>query len=85
MPDPRLYESDTYVLLEAGQAEQFLTTDELLDKLRSLIRDRQDDLPRDVQRFSTLDEQAAYLLENSCELDLGEGQFVQWYVVRLEK
>jgi hypothetical protein len=85
MPDPRLYESDTFVLLEPDQAEQFVTRAELLAKLEAVLSQRQDDLPRDLQRFSTLPEQAEYLLDTSCELDVGPGAFLQWYVVRLEK
>ncbi len=85
MPDPRLYESDTFVLLEPDQAEQFLTRSELLEKLTAILSQRQDDLPRDLQRFSSLAEQAEYLLDTSCELDMGPGAFLQWYVVRLEK
>lgn len=85
MPDPRLYEGDTYVVLEPDRSEQFLTTAELLAKLKAILSQRQDDLPRDVQKFGSIDEQAQYLLDTSCELDVGPGQFLQWYVVRLEK
>ncbi len=85
MPDPRLYESDTFVLLEPDQAEQFLTRSELLKKLANVLSQRQDNLPRDLQRFSSLSEQAEYLMDTSCELDMGPGAFLQWYVVRLEK
>lgn len=85
MPDPRMYESDTFVLLEPNQPEQFLSTTELLEKLRAILTDRQDDLPRDLQRFTSIQDQAQYLLETSCELDMGPGQFLQWYAVRLEK
>ncbi len=85
MPDPRLYESDTFVVLEPDQAEQFLTRSELLEKLATVLSQQQNDLPRDLQRFSSLAEQAEYLLDTSCELDTGPGTFLQWYVVRLEK
>jgi hypothetical protein len=85
MSDPRLYDLDTFVVLEAGQAEVFLTADELLEKLKAILRQRQEDLPRDLQRFPSVAEQAQYLLETSCELDMGPGNFLQWYAVRLEK
>lgn len=85
MVDPRLYESDTYVVLAPGQAEEFLTTAELLARLRSLLDTRQDDLPRDLQRLATVEEQATYLLENACEFELALGERLQWYAVRLEK
>ena len=85
MPDPRMYESDTFVLLESGRSESFLSTAELLAKLKAILSERQDDLPRDLQKFSSVQDQAQYLLETSCELDVGPGEFLQWYAVRLEK
>jgi hypothetical protein len=85
MTDPRLYESDTFVVLEPRCSEQFLTAPELLERLKQVLSERQDNLPRDLQRFASVDEQAYYLMETSCELDMGPGQFLQWYVVRLEK
>lgn len=86
MPDPLMYQSeDTYVLLETHQPEQFLTPKELLDKLKALLSTRQDDLPLDLQKFTDLESQATYLMETSCELDVGPDGFFQWYVVRLEK
>jgi hypothetical protein len=84
MPDPRLYESDTYVLLEPNRPEQFLTTAELHDKLEAVLA-QQEELPDELKRFSSLSEQATHLLETACEFDLGPGSFIQWYVVRLEK
>jgi hypothetical protein len=85
MIDPRLYESDTFVVLEPPCSEQFLTAAELQEKLKLVLLAQQDVLPRDLQRFSTVDEQVQYLMETACELDMGPGQFLQWYVVRLEK
>ena len=84
MPDPRLYESDTYVVLEPNQPEQFLTTAELHEKLQAILA-QQEELPAELQQFSSLSEQAKHLLETACEFDLGPGDFIQWYVVRLEK
>ncbi|NJN85874.1 MAG: chlororespiratory reduction protein 7 [Leptolyngbyaceae cyanobacterium SL_7_1] len=85
MPNPIMYSGDAYVVLEPDQPEQFLTAEELLAKLQAILSTQQADLPRDLQRFTTIEEQAAYLMESSCELDVGAGQFLQWYVVRLEK
>ena len=85
MPDALMYQEDHFVVLETNQPEQFLTAAEMLEKLRSLLSSRQADLPRDLQRFPTVAAQAQYLLDTSCEFDLGPGQFLQWYAVRLEK
>ena len=85
MPDSIMYREEAYVLLEPNQPEQLLTPIELLDRLKAVLAARQDDLPSDLQRFSDLDTQARHLMETSCELDVEPGQFLQWYVVRLEK
>lgn len=80
-----MYRQDAFVVLEPNQPEQFLSAEELLEKLKAVLAQRQHDLPRDLQKFSTVDEQAQYLMETSCELDVEPGQYLQWYVVRLEK
>ncbi len=85
MPDSLMYRQDAYVVLETNQPEQFLTPEELLEKLKAILAIRQDDLPRDLQKFTSIEEQAQYLLETSCDLDVGLGQYLQWYAVRLEK
>jgi Protein CHLORORESPIRATORY REDUCTION 7 len=85
MADSIMFSEDAYVLLEPNQSEQFLSPEELLDRLKGVLAARQDDLPRDLQKFSGIEEQAKYLMETSCELDVEPGQYLQWYVVRLEK
>lgn len=85
MPDSIMYQEDAYVVLEPDQPEQFLTAEELQAKLRAILADRQDELPSDVQRFDTVEDQARYVMETVCELDMGPGQYLQWFVVRLEK
>ena len=80
-----LYDEDTFVVLETNQPEQFLTAAELLEKLKSVLASVQEDLPQDVQKFSSLEAQAKYLIDTYCELDVGPGKFLQWYAVRLEK
>lgn len=85
MPDSLMYEQDTFVLLEPSQPEQFLTTAELLEKLKAVLAQQQDNLPLDLQQLPSVEAQAQRLLDTTCELDIGPGQFLQWYVVRLEK
>jgi hypothetical protein len=85
MSDSIMFSEDAYVLLEPNQPEQFLTATELLEKLKAVLGDRQDNLPRDLQKFALLEDQAKHLMETSCELDMEPGQYLQWYVVRLEK
>ena len=85
MPDPLMYQQDAFVVLEPNQPEEFLTPVELLEKLKGILAQRQQDLPRELQKISSIDAQAQYLLDTSCELDVGPGQYLQWYAVRLEK
>jgi hypothetical protein len=80
-----MYRQDHFVVLEANQAEQFLTAAELLTKLEEILAQQQDDLPQDLQKISSIPAQAQYLLDTACELDRGPGNFLQWYAVRLEK
>jgi hypothetical protein len=85
MPDPLMYLLDAYVVLETNQEEQLLTPAEMLDKLKAVLTHRQDDLPRDLQHLPSIEAQAQYLLDTSCDLDVGAGEYLQWYAVRLEK
>jgi len=81
-----MYQQDNFVVLETNQSEQILTAPELLSKLKTVLEQiKAADLPRDVQKFTSIEAQAQYLLDSSCELDLGPGQYLQWYAVRLEK
>lgn len=85
MPDFLMYEQDTFVLLEPNQPEQFLTTAELLEKLKTVLAQQQENLPADLQYFPSIEAQAQRLIDTTCELDTGPGQFLQWYAVRLKK
>jgi Protein CHLORORESPIRATORY REDUCTION 7 len=86
MPDPLMYQQDNFVVLETNQPEQFLTASELLEKLKTVLKkiDSQD-LPLDLQNLDSVESQAQYLIDTSCELKLEPGQYLQWYAVRLEK
>jgi hypothetical protein len=85
MPDAIMYQEEMFVVLMPGAAEEFLTAEALLDRLASLLGNRQADLPRDLQRFSSVADQARHLRDTACELELSPGETMQWYVVRLEK
>ncbi|MBH8565404.1 chlororespiratory reduction protein 7 [Nostoc sp. CENA67] len=86
MPDPLMYQNDTFVVLETNQPEQFLTASELLEKLKIVIQKINfEDLPPELHRFNSVETQAQYLIDTSCELDIGPGEYLQWYAVRLEK
>jgi hypothetical protein len=85
MSDSLMFNNDAYVVLEANRLEEILTPIEMFDKLKEIVIKFADDLPIDVQRIAGIDEKVQYLLDTSCELDLAPGEYLQWYVVRLEK
>lgn len=85
MPDSIMYQEDAFVVLEPDQSEQFLSREELLAKLTTLLQNHSDDLPRDLQKLDTTEKQAQHLLDSYCEFELSPGYALQWYVVRLEK
>ncbi len=87
MPNSIMYQEDGYVVLETNQPEQLMTKEELFAKLQQvlmLLRE-EDNLPFDVKKYVSIEEQTQYVLDNYCELDIGEGEYLQWYVVRWEK
>ncbi|MEB3215056.1 MAG: chlororespiratory reduction protein 7 [Nostocales cyanobacterium 94392] len=86
MPDSLMYQQDDYVVLETNQPEQFFTSSELLQKLKQTLQQlKEEELPQDLKKIDSLQKRAEYLLNTSCELDIGPGQYLQWYAVRLEK
>lgn len=86
MPDSIMYQDeDHFVVLESDRPEEFLTASELQKKLEVILAPRQGELPKELQRFSSVEEQAQYLCDNNCELELSPGKSLQWYAVRLEK
>lgn len=84
MVDPIMYQKDGYVVLETNQPEQLLTEKELLEKLEAIIA-LAEDLPSDIVNIPSLAEKAKYLLDNYCEFNLDDDNYLQWYVVRWEK
>ncbi|MDJ0729922.1 MAG: chlororespiratory reduction protein 7 [Crocosphaera sp.] len=85
MVDSIMYQEDGFVVLEPDKPEQILSSQELLEKLKGILITRQDNLPRELQKLTTVETQAQYLMENFCDLDMGPNSYLQWYVIRLEK
>ncbi len=85
MADSIMYQEDGYVVLEADNPEEFMTPEELQDKLKNILGSGKVTIPRELTKFASMEEKAKYLMENYFELDVGEDNFLQWYVVRLEK
>lgn len=86
MANQLLYGNDEYfVLLEPHQEEVILSVEELREKLRAIVPQAAESLPRDVARLPDLEAQVQRLIDTDCELELRPGERLQWYAVRLEK
>lgn len=85
MSDPIMYQEDGYVVLESDQPERFMSSAELKTKLANLLQQPDVVIPREVEQFDSPALQAQHLLDNYFELDISADQYLQWYVVRLEK
>lgn len=82
MSNSIMYQEDGYVVLETNKPEQLMTESELLIKLKQILAISEHNLPFDLQKITSLEKQAEYLLKNYCEFDVGEGQYLEWYVTR---
>ena len=83
MSDPLIREIDNYVILEPGQTERFLTSDETLIWLEKWLKKIQT-LPKDLQKKSSIKAAAKHLLDTACDLEVYPGFTLQWFAVRLE-
>lgn len=85
MADSMMYSEEMFVFLTPDASETFLTPAELLDQLKALLAQHSDNLPPDLQKLSSDEKRAQYLMETHCEFETAPGEAVQWYAVRLEK
>ena len=82
MSDPLIRSCDHFVVLEPGQKEQILSSEDTLKWLEQWLA-KLNELPQDLKDHSSNNSAAKRLLDTACDLEIQPGFKVQWFAVRL--
>tara|TARA_B100001250_G_C19642552_1_gene718924 strand:- start:288 stop:551 length:264 start_codon:yes stop_codon:yes gene_type:complete len=83
MSDPLIHSCDDYLVLEPGEKEKFLSSDQTLKWLEKWLK-KFDELPKDLKDEPSLKDAARRLLDTACDLEIKPGFNLQWFAIRLE-
>ena len=74
---------ENYVVLEPGENEKILSSEETLAWLIDWLG-KMEELPKDLKEKNSTKAAANHLLETACDLEIRPGFTLQWFAVRLE-
>ena len=83
MSNPLIHACNNYVVLEPGQDEKLLTSEETLKWLENWL-ETFEYLPEDLQSQPSISEAAKRLIDTACDLVIKPGFKLQWFAVRLD-
>ena len=83
MSNPLIHSCNNYVVLEPGQDEKLLTSEETLQWLENWL-ETFESLPEDLQSQPSISEAAKRLIDTACDLVIKPGFKLQWFAVRLD-
>ena len=83
MSNPLIHSCNNYLVLEPGQHEKLLTSEETLKWLENWL-ETFESLPEDLQSQPSISKAAQRLIDTACDLVVKPGFTLQWFAVRVD-